>query len=59
MSNITINDYNMFIGSQPSNQEQVNKTWAKQNEMLYFLDLTVADNVVTQFADGSWGSMFV
>lgn len=27
--------------------------------MLYFLDLTVADNVVTQFADGSWGSMFV
>lgn len=27
--------------------------------MLYFLDLTVADNVVTQFADGSRGSMFV
>lgn len=61
MSNIIIvNDNNMFIGSHPCvTKNKSIKHGENRMKRFYFLDLTVADDIATQFADGSWGSMSV
>lgn len=61
MSNIIIvNDNNMLIGSHPcvTKNKSINHG-ENRKKRFYFLDLTVADDIATQFADDSWGSMSV